>query len=87
MKTLVVAIFVGLFTFASAVELVLCRHQSRRLFVELQSLHEVKQGLDQEWGQLLLEQATWGAELRVEQIANDKLSMVVPSPAQVVELQ
>lgn len=87
MKTLVVAIIVGLVTFASAVELVLCRHQSRRLFVELQSLHEIKQGLDQEWGQLLLEQATWGAELRVEQIANDKLSMVVPSSAQVVELQ
>lgn len=87
MKTLVAAIIVGLFTFASAVELVLSRHQSRRLFVELQSLHEVKQGLDQEWGQLLLEQATWGAELRVEQIANDKLGMVVPSPAQVVELQ
>ena len=63
MKSLVVAIIVGLCTFASAVELVLCRHQSRRLFVELQSLHEVKQGLDQEWGQLLLEQATWGAEL------------------------
>lgn len=87
MKLLLVAIITGLFTFASAVELVLCRHQSRRLFVELQSLREVKQGLDQEWGQLLLEQATWGAELRVEQIANDKLSMVVPSSGQVVELQ
>ena len=87
MKTLMVAVIAGLITFASAVELVLCRHQSRRLFVELQSLYEVKQGIDQEWGQLLLEQATWGAELRIEQTANDKLSMVVPSPAQVVELQ
>ena len=87
MKTLVVAVLAGLMTFASAVELVLSRHQSRRLFVELQSLHEVKQGLDQEWGQLLLEQATWGAELRVEQIANDKLGMVVPALGQVVELQ
>ena len=87
MKTVLVAVLAGLMTFASAVELVLSRHQSRRLFVELQSLHEVKQGLDQEWGQLLLEQATWGAELRVEQIANDKLGMVVPAPGQVVELQ
>jgi cell division protein FtsL len=87
MKTIVVAVIAGLITFASAVDLVLCRHQSRRLFVELQSLHEIKQGLDQEWGQLLLEQATWGAELRVEQIANEKLGMVVPSPSQVVELQ
>ena len=87
MKTLVVAVLAALMTFASAVEVVLSRHQSRRLFVELQSLHEVKQGLDQEWGQLLLEQATWGAELRVEQIANDKLGMVVPALGQVVELQ
>ncbi len=87
MKTLAVAVLAGLMTFASAVEVVLSRHQSRRLFVELQSLHEVKQGLDQEWGQLLLEQATWGAELRVEQIANDKLGMVVPALGQVVELQ
>ena len=87
MKTAIVAIVVGLMTFASAVELVLNRHQSRRLFVELQSLHEVKQGLDQEWGQLLLEQATWGTELRVEQLANDKLGMVVPTPGRVVELR
>lgn len=87
MKTLLVAVLAGSMTFASAVELVLSRHQSRRLFVELQSLHEVKQGLDQEWGQLLLEQATWGAELRVEQLANDKLDMVVPPLGQVVELQ
>lgn len=87
MKAAIVAIVVGLMTFASAVELVLNRHQSRRLFVELQSLHEVKQGLDQEWGQLLLEQATWGTELRVEQLANDKLGMVVPTPGRVVELQ
>lgn len=87
MKTLLVAVLAGLLTFASAVEVVLTRHQSRRLFVELQSLHEIKQGLDQEWGQLLLEQATWGAELRVEQIANEKLGMVVPALGQVVELQ
>ena len=87
MKTVLVAVLAALMTFASAVELVLSRHQSRRLFVELQSLHEVKQGIDQEWGQLLLEQATWGAELRVEQIANDKLGMVVPALGQVVELQ
>lgn len=87
MKTLFVALFVGLFTFASAVELVLYRHQSRRLFVELQSLRQSKLGLDQEWGQLLLEQATWGAEIRVEQIAAQKLGMLVPAQNQVMELK
>ena len=87
MKTLFVALIVGLFTFASAVELVLYRHQSRRLFVELQSLRQSKLGLDQEWGQLLLEQATWGAEIRVEQIAAQKLGMLVPAQNQVMELK
>jgi cell division protein FtsL len=86
-KTFIVAAIIGLMTFGSAVELVLSRHQSRRLFVELQDLHEARQALDQEWGQLLLEQATWGTELRVEQISHDKLGMVVPSPKQIVELQ
>jgi cell division protein FtsL len=87
MKTFLLAIFIGLFTFASAVELVLYRHQSRRLFVELQSLRQARLGLDQEWGQLLLEQATWGAEIRVEQIAVEKLGMLVPGPRQIMEMK
>jgi cell division protein FtsL len=86
-KTLILAALAGLLTFASAVELVLQRHQSRRLFVELQDLRAQRQALDQEWGQLLLEQATWGAELRVEQVASEKLGMVTPAPTQVMELR
>lgn len=87
MKAAIVAVTVGLITFAAAVELVLSRHHSRRLFVELQSLRQAKQGLDQEWGQLLLEQATWGAEIRVEQIATEKFGMLVPSQNQIMELK
>lgn len=87
MKTFLLAVFIGLFTFGSAVELVLYRHQSRRLFVELQSLRQTRLGLDQEWGQLLLEQATWGAEIRVEQIAVEKLGMLVPGPRQIMEMK
>ena len=87
MKTFLLAVVIGLFTFASAVELVLYRHQSRHLFVELQSLRQARLGLDQEWGQLLLEQATWGAEIRVEQIAVEKLGMLVPGPRQIMEMK
>ena len=87
MKTFLLAVVIGLFTFASAVELVLYRHQSRRLFVELQSLRQTRLGIDQEWGQLLLEQATWGAEIRVEQIAVEKLGMLVPGPRQIMEMK
>lgn len=87
MKTIIIAVVAGMLTFASAVELVLHRHQSRRLFVELQDLRETRQDLDQEWGQLLLEQATWGAQQRVEQVASEKLGMVVPGPTQIMELR
>ena len=87
MKTFLLAVVIGLFTFASAVELVLYRHQSRHLFVELQSLRQARLGLDQEWGQLLLEQATWGAEICVEQIAVEKLGMLVPGPRQIMEMK
>jgi len=87
MRALVVAACIGMLAFASAVELVLSRHTARQLFVELQDLRGVEQDLEQEWGQLLLEQATWGAEQRVEQLASSKLDMLVPTPDGVLELQ
>ncbi len=87
MRLLAVAVLVGLCAFASAVELVLNRHASRKLFVELQSLRDTQQQLDQEWGQLLLEQATWATHVRVEGIAREQLGMVTPAPRQVVELR
>ncbi len=87
MRLLAVAVLVGLCTFASAVELVLNRHASRKLFVELQALRDTQQQLDQEWGQLLLEQATWATHVRVEDIAREQLGMVTPAPHQVVELR
>jgi cell division protein FtsL len=87
MKLVVIAILAGLMTFASAVELVLNRHASRKLFVELQGLRIDKQRLDQEWGQLLLEQATWATQVRVESMARESLGMVLPGPGQVFELR
>lgn len=87
MKLIAVAVLAGLATFASAVELVLSRHASRTLFVELQSLRDAKQALDEQWGQLLLEQATWATHVRIETIARDELDMVRPDPAQVFELR
>ncbi len=73
--------------FASAVQLVVYRHESRKFFVELQSLRETKQNLDHEWGQLLLEQATWGTRIRIEKAAYEELGMLTPGTDQVVELR
>lgn len=69
---------------ASAVAVVYARHESRRLFIELQSLYEVRDDLNVDWGRLQIERSTWASLGRVEQMAGDKLEMRVPDPAAVV---
>jgi cell division protein FtsL len=86
LKAAVTIVLAAGIAFASAVELVVYRHESRKLFVILQDLRETKQNLNREWGQLLLEQATWGTQIRVEKIASEKLGMIVPRMQQIVEL-
>jgi cell division protein FtsL len=66
---------------ACALSLVTSRNQARRLFVALE--HEQAQGraLETEYGQLQLEQSTWGMPARVEKIAREQLRMQLPSAA------
>lgn len=73
--------------FASALQVVLSRYENRRQFVELQDLRKQKDELDREWGQLLLEQGTWGTHGRVEDIARSKLNMTAPAPDQVYRVR
>jgi cell division protein FtsL len=65
--------------FFSAVEVVIHRHGNRQLFLTLQELQSQRSDLDQEWGQLLLEQGTWGAHGRIEDVARNKLNMTLPT--------
>lgn len=87
MSRLPVIVLTAVLAFYSAIELVLHRHESRRQFVELQELRRVEQDLNREWGQLLLEQATWGTHIRVEKLASQELGMAVPDGPRVVELR
>ena len=64
--------------FGSAVEIVLQRHETRKLFSEIYSFERQQNELELEWGQLLLEQGTWGTHSRIEEIATDRLHMQVP---------
>lgn len=68
---------------ASAITVVWARHQGRVSFVELTRLQNERDALNVEFGRLELEQATWAAPGRVEQIARGQLDMVNPAPAQV----
>jgi cell division protein FtsL len=62
----------------SALALVYTKHESRKLFVELESLTHERDDLNIEWGQLQIEQSTWATHARIEQVATDDLSLVRP---------
>ncbi len=59
-------------------------HENRFAFNELQVLRDQANSLEVEWGQLLIEQSTFGVEGRIEQKAFDQLQMEVPDIAKIV---
>ncbi|MCC7122775.1 MAG: cell division protein FtsL [Gammaproteobacteria bacterium] len=87
LKPIIVPAVLVALIFASALNLVLERDRTRSLFIDLQALRKQKDELDREWGQLLLEQGTWGAHGRVEEIARGKLGMTIAKPEQIVRVR
>ena len=65
--------------FFTAMNMVIARHEARKLFVEIQALEKVRDSLNEEWGKLQLEQSTWATDGRVESLARSKLGMKLPS--------
>ena len=72
---------------ASALAVVYSRHESRKLFVELQQLNKQVDELNIEWGRLQLEQSAWSAHGRIERIAVSKLNMKLPDADEVVYIR
>ncbi|HJU08208.1 MAG TPA: cell division protein FtsL [Rhodanobacteraceae bacterium] len=68
---------------AGAIAVVWARHQGRVAFVQLTQLQNQRDALNVDYGRLELEQATWAAPGRVEQIARGQLGMIDPAPDQV----
>jgi len=68
----------------SAIGVAYSTHQTRKLVAEFQSLQTKRYAMQVEWGQLLLEQSTWGSFNRVEQLAGKRLNMRVPAPNQII---
>lgn len=64
---------------ACAMALVASQHKARKLYVELQKEQAATKQLDVEWGQLQLEQGTWGTHSRIERIATRELTMRLPA--------
>ena len=71
----------------SALALVYTKHESRKLFVELESLTHERDDLNIEWGQLQIEQSTWATHARIEQVATDDLSLVRPVATEIYVIE
>ena len=69
---------------ASAIGVAYSTHQTRKLVADFQLLKTQQYAMQVEWGQLLLEQSTWGSFNRVEQLASKRLGMRVPEPGQII---
>jgi len=66
-----------------ALSLVTSRHQARRLFVELTREQAQARVYETEYGQLSLEQSTWGMPARIEKVARESLHMQLPASSRV----
>ena len=70
-----------------AMALVYTKHESRRLFVELESLTDERDRLNIEWGQLQIEQSTWATHARIEKVATEDLSLVRPDSSEIFVIE
>ncbi len=70
----------------TAVSAAYAKHQSRKLFVELQALEAQRDAMNVEWGQLQLEQSTYTTHGKIEGAARERLGMHNPAPQQVTIL-
>ncbi len=83
-RLLVVLTLLFVTVLASALMLVYSKHQSRKMFVELEQLNYMADNLKTEWGRLQLEQSAWSDHGRIERIARDRLAMVYPDTDEVM---
>jgi cell division protein FtsL len=75
-------IVAGLFVavVASSIAGVYAKHESRKLFTELQKLSNERDRMEVDWGRLQIEQSTWSTYGRVEQLAREQMQMQMPPP-------
>jgi len=84
--------FLLVFVFAlvcvlSALALVYTKHESRKLFVELEALTQQRDELNIEWGQLQIEQSTWATHARIERVATEDLSLMRPETSEIYVIE
>lgn len=84
MQGSLIALLVIFILVSSAISVAYSAHKSRVYLNDLQKLEAQRDHLEIEWGQLLLEQHTWGAYGRVGALAAAQLQMRNPSPNEIM---
>ena len=71
----------------SALAIVYTKHDSRKLFIELENLVTERDALNIEWGQLQIEQSTWATHARIERVAVDEMSLIRPQAEEIYVIE
>ena len=71
-------VILALVLVACALGVVQAQHRARTYFVELERLKKEARGLDEQWGQLQLEQGTWANPARIDALARTRLGLIAP---------
>lgn len=79
-----IAVLVIVTLVMSAVAVAYSVHKSRAYMNQLQQQQAERDRLETEWGQLLLEQHSWGAYGRVGKIAAEQLQMRNPAANEII---
>lgn len=67
---------------STSVSIIGASHDCRQAYARLQALQTGQWNMQEQWGKLLLEQSTWAAHHRVEQLARRELDMRLPKAAE-----
>lgn len=84
MKDLIVMIVLLCLLLGSGIGLAFTKHQTRKLYGQLEQLREDRQELQLGWRQLRLEQSHLAALPEVDRKAQQQLGMFIPPPTDVV---
>lgn len=86
-RVLILQVLLAALVFASAIGVVVARHEARQAFIEHQAQLKQRDALNLEWTQLQLEQATWATQARIETGARERLNMIRPGPDRTIYVE
>ena len=82
----VAVVCLWLLVMISSMAVIYVSFDNRLKFNELENLRREQGRLQVVWGQYLLEESTWAAYGRIEQVAREQLSMKVPESKRIIQV-